>query len=78
MTDQAFKGVALKAQFNLDEYLARIRAMSDPQLREEGKNLTFLCSAKQNMSKSPKAEWAEKLEVCRIEWRRRHPRPTAK
>jgi hypothetical protein len=74
MTDQPFKGVALNARFNLDEYRAKIDAMSNSQLRNEGTNLTFLCSEKQNFGKPPKEEWAEKLEACRAEWRRRHPR----
>jgi hypothetical protein len=78
MTDQAFKGVALNAQFSLEEYRRKIGAMSDPELRKEGRALASQCLPQKSVDFQPNPQWVLQLEECRTEWLRRHPRPTPK
>jgi hypothetical protein len=78
MTDQSFKGVAPKAQFNLEEYRQKIGAMSDSELRKEGSAIASQCSPQKSLDFQPDPQWVLQLEECRREWLRRHPRPTPK
>ena len=71
------RGISFNKEFDFDAYRDKLRAMSDKELRAEGKNLAFLCSPVQNFGKPPKPQWAKQLEEARAEWRRRHPKPGA-
>jgi hypothetical protein len=59
---------------NLDVYAlrARLRKMSDKELREFGKAARYMVSPTANMGKPPLPAFVLQLEEARAEWRGRH------
>jgi hypothetical protein len=55
-------------EFDVEEFRARLRKMTDAELVETGKAAAFLCRDKQ-----PREVFVIQLRECRAEWRRRHP-----
>ena len=78
MNEPKFKSVDLNTRFNLEEYRQKIGAMSDPELRKEGRTLASQCLPQKNVQLQPDPQRVLQLEECRAEWLRRHPRPAPK
>ena len=78
MNEPKFKGVDLNTRFNLEEYRQKIGAMSDPELRKEGRTLAELCVPQKSVYLQPNEQWVSQLAECRAEWLRRHPSPSPK
>jgi hypothetical protein len=66
------------ATFDVDVLRARLRKMSDKELREFGKAARYMVSPKANMGKPPLPTFVLQLEEARVEWLRRHPAESAK
>jgi len=60
--------------FDIDALRARLRKMSDEELREFGKAARYMVSPTANMGKPPLPTFVLQLNEARAEWRRRHPR----
>jgi hypothetical protein len=60
------------ATFDVDALRARLRKMSDEQLRDFGKAARYMVSPRANMGKAPLPAFVLQLEEARAEWRRRH------
>ena len=58
---------------DVDAFRARLRKMSDKELREFGKAARYMVSPTANMGKPPLPDFVLQLEEARAEWRRRHP-----
>ena len=58
--------------FNVDEFRARLRKMSDEKLREFGEACRYMVSPKANLGKPPLPVYVLQLEEATAEWRRRH------
>jgi hypothetical protein len=71
--DGSFKGVGLSSRFNIEEYRLKLEAMSDSELRKEGRMLVDLCKPQRSPHLQPNAQWVAQLAECRIVWRKRHP-----
>jgi len=63
------------ATLNIDELRARLRKMSDEELRKFGEAGKYMVSPKANMGKPPLPDFVLQLEEARAEWRRRYPPP---
>jgi hypothetical protein len=57
---------------------ARLRKMSDKELRKFGKAARYMVSPTANMGKPPLPTFVLQLEEARAEWRRRHPEAAQK
>jgi hypothetical protein len=73
----AFKGVGLHSQFDVEQYRLKLEAMSDSELRKEGRTLADLCRPQKSPYLQPNKQWVIQLEECRTAWRKRHPRPAS-
>jgi len=62
------------AALDVDALRARLRKMSDEELREFGKAARYMVSPTANMGKPPLPTFVLQLNEARAEWRRRHPR----
>ena len=71
--DASFKGVALHSRFDVEKYRMKLEAMSDSELRKEGRMLVDLCRPQKSPHLQPNPQWIIQLEECRTVWRRRHP-----
>ena len=56
---------------DIDALRARLRKMSDEELREFGKAARYMVSPRANMGKPPLSAFVLQLEEARAEWRRR-------
>ena len=56
---------------DVDALRARLRKMSDEELREFGKAARYMVSPTANMGKPPLPTFVLQLEEARAEWRRR-------
>ena len=61
------------ADFYVEGLRARLRKMSDEELRKFGKAARYMISPTANMGKAPLPTFVLQLEEARAEWRRRHP-----
>lgn len=59
--------------FNLAAYAERVAEMTDDELLEEGNELRRVVYPKRISGTGP-SSFELRLEICRREWRRRHPR----
>ena len=59
--------------FDVDALRARLKKMSDEQLRDFGTAARYLVSRFANMGKPALPTFVLQLEEARAEWRRRHP-----
>lgn len=59
--------------WDVDALRARLRKMSDEELREFGKAARYMVSPSANMGKPPLPTFVLQLEEARAEWKRRHP-----
>lgn len=66
------------ATFDVDALRTRLRKMSDEDLRKFGKAARYMVSPTANMGKSPLPDFVLQFEEARAEWRRRHPKESAK
>jgi hypothetical protein len=60
---------------DVDALRARLRKMSDEELRKFGEAGKYMVSPKANMGKPPLPDFVLQLEEARAEWRRRHKGP---
>jgi hypothetical protein len=63
------------ADFDVEDLRARLRKMSDEELRKFGKAARYMTSPTANMGKPPLPTFVLQLEEARAEWRRKHPPP---
>jgi hypothetical protein len=63
------------ADFDVEGLRARLRKMSDEELRKFGKAARYMISPTANMGKAPLPTFVLQLEEARAEWRRKHPPP---
>jgi hypothetical protein len=63
------------ADFDVEGLRARLRKMSDEELRKFDKAARYMISPTANMGKAPLPTFVLQLEEARAEWRRRHPPP---
>jgi hypothetical protein len=61
---------------DIEQIRARIRKMSDLELRKYGRAARDLADPKKNYG-PPNPSFALQLEEARAEWRRRHPKKSA-
>jgi len=59
--------------FNLTAYAERVAEMTDDELLDEGKQLRKVVYPKRISGTGP-SSFELRLEICRKEWRRRHPK----
>jgi hypothetical protein len=59
------------ATFDFDALRARLRKMSDEELRKFGEAARYMVSPKANMGKPTLPDFVLQLEEARAEWRRR-------
>jgi hypothetical protein len=59
------------SEIDLEELQARLRKMSDTELRRFGKAAAAMCSPRANLGKPPRKAFVIQLEEARAEWRRR-------
>ena len=59
---------------DIEQLRARLRKMTDKQLREYGEAARYMCSPVANMGKPPQESSVIHLNEARAEWRRRHPK----
>lgn len=59
------------ATVNLNDLRARLRKMSDDELRKFGKAAAYMCSERAARSRTPRPEFVIQLEEARAEWKRR-------
>jgi hypothetical protein len=60
-------------EFDAQKYREFLRTLSDEALIEEGKQVRWLSGDGKIVTTMPSA-FDEQLEICREEWRRRHPK----
>jgi len=60
---------------NREELRARVRKMTDNELRRFGRAAQNLCSPEANRGKPPREEFVLQLEEARAEWKRRFEPP---
>lgn len=58
---------------DLEELRARLRKMTDAELRRYGQATHYSCSSHAKSGESARNVFIVQLEECRAEWRRRHP-----
>jgi hypothetical protein len=63
-------------KFDVEKERARFQKLSDAELIREGKSARFMCSPAANFGKPPLDVYVVCLQLCKAEWRRRHPKPT--
>ena len=56
---------------NREELRARLRKMTDNELRQFGRAARNMCSPEANRGKPPREEFVTQLEEARVEWKRR-------
>lgn len=56
---------------NLDDLRARLRKMSDEELRKFGKAAAYMCSERATVSGMPPPAFVTQLEEARAGWKRR-------
>jgi hypothetical protein len=64
-------GIAIQTDIDLDELHARLRKMTDAELRNFGKAAKFMCSPGANLGEPPRECFVIQLKEARAEWRRR-------
>ena len=62
-----------KVGVNLEELRARLRNMTDTELRRFGQAAHYMCSAHSSPDEASRNIFIIQLEECRAEWDRRHP-----
>jgi hypothetical protein len=72
--DGPFKGVGFNSAFNPAVYSAALSEMPEPELIKEGKALASICNPLPQFKHLVNQEWVEKLKLCRVEYRKRHPK----
>jgi hypothetical protein len=60
------------AALDIEGLRARLRKMSDEELRKFGEAAKYMVSPTANMGKPPLPAFVLQLEEARAEWRRRH------
>ena len=65
-------------KFDEEKERETLRKMSDAELIREGKAARFMCSPAANFGKPPLDVYVVALKLCKEEWRRRHPKESAK
>jgi hypothetical protein len=65
------QSIAIQTDIDLDQLRARLRKMSDGELRSFGKAAKFMCSPGANLGKPPREAFVVQLREARAEWRRR-------
>ena len=63
-------------KFDVDKERERLRKLSDRELIREAAK--YMWSPPTNFGKTPQDELVIGLQLCREEWRRRHPKEFAK
>ena len=66
----ANQSIAIQDGFNLEELRARLRKMTDSELRRFGRAARFTCSPRANLGKPPRECFVIQFEEARAEWRR--------
>jgi hypothetical protein len=64
-------GIAIQDGINLEQLRARLRKMTDIELRRFGRAARFMCSPGANLGKPPRECFVTQFEEARAEWRRR-------
>jgi hypothetical protein len=59
---------------NIEQIRARLRKMSDHELRKFGRAASDMADPKKNFG-TPNPAFAVQLAEARAEWKRRHPKP---
>jgi hypothetical protein len=66
--------IAIQADTDLEQLRARLRKMTDSELRHFGRAARFMCSPSANLGKPPREAFVVQLREAREEYRRRHPK----
>ena len=61
-------------KFDEDKERERLRKLSNEELIREGKSARYMCSPATNFGKPPLDVYVTALQLCKEEWRRRHPK----
>jgi hypothetical protein len=65
------QGIAIQTGIDLERLRARLRKMTDTELRRFGRAARFMCSPRANLGKQPREAFVVQLQEARGEWRRR-------
>jgi hypothetical protein len=60
--------------FDIEQLRARLRKMTEEQLREFGNSARYMVSPFANHGKPPRKVFVMQLREAKEEWKRRHPR----
>ena len=69
--------IQIRDEIDLERLRARLRGMTDQQLRQFGKAARYMVSPYANLGKHPLPVFVIQLEEARAEWRRRHPKSSS-
>ena len=61
-------------KFDVDKVRKKLRKLSDEELIREGKAARYMCAPSTNFGKPPRDIYVAALQLCKEEWRRRHPK----
>jgi hypothetical protein len=65
------QSIAIQTDINLEQLRARLRKMTDSELRRFGRAARFMCSPGANLGKPPREAFVVQLREARAEWGRR-------
>jgi hypothetical protein len=65
------QSIAVQTDIDLEELRARLRKMTDTELRHFGRAAKFMCSPGANLGKPPREAFVVQLREARAEWKRR-------
>jgi hypothetical protein len=65
------QSIAIQADIDLEQLRARLRKMTDTELRLFGKAAKFMCSPRANLGNPPRECFVVQFEEARAEWRRK-------
>jgi hypothetical protein len=69
--------IQIQREIDIDQLRARLRGMTDAQLRRFGKAARYIVSPYANGRKPPQSAFVIQLEEARTEWRRRYSKSSS-
>jgi hypothetical protein len=65
------QSIAIQTDIDLEQLRARLRKMTDSELRRFGRAARFMCSPGANLGRPPRECFVIQFEEARAEWKRR-------
>jgi hypothetical protein len=65
------QAIAIQTDTDLEQLRARLRKMTDAELRSFGRSASYMCSPGANLGKPPREAFVVQLREARAEWKRR-------